>query len=523
MSMNKKVAAAFDLLAKLMELHNENTFKIRSYANAHLTLRKVEKDLAEMSTAELADLKGVGTAIAAKIEEFLETGTLKILEEFRHKTPSGIEELLSVKGLGPKKVGQIWQDLDITTPGELLYACNENRVAGLRGFGLKAQEDLIRKLEYHLESKGKMLYAQVEKIAGMCLFRLQQAHPEAHISLTGDVRRKMPEVHGIDILTDLSPEMDIHSIPGFEPHANGYVFEGIPVLFTHSTPNRFQRMLFEQSCSDAFLSVFTEEELERGSESDIFKSKSLQFIPPECRESPEAIGLFQDGYPNLIKATDIKGIIHAHTTYSDGIHTLEEMAAFTKSSGYEYLVITDHSKSAGYAGGLSEERVLEQGREIDRLNALLGPDFRIFKGIESDILSEGALDYRDAFLEHFEVVIASVHSGMQMSEEKATARLIRAVEHPATRILGHPTGRLLLARPGYPIDHRKVIDACAANKVAIELNANPQRLDIDWEWIYYAMNKGVEIGVAVARKGLLTTDMCLNCLDRVAFETWVKV
>lgn len=539
MSVNKKVAGAFDLLAKLLELHNENIFKIRSYANAHLTLRKVEKDLAEMSLEELAEIKGVGTAIAAKIVEYLNTGTLKILEGYKQKTPPGIQELLTVKGLGPKKVAQIWHDLDITTPGELLYACNENRVAGLRGFGLKAQDDLIRKLEYHLESKGKMLFAHAEKVADVCVSLLQQAYPEAAFSLTGDIRRKLPEVRGIDILTDFSGDIDTKDIPGFVSEASTNLFEGIPVFIRYTVTTRFQRTLFEQSCSEAFLEVFAEEDLNHGSETEIFKSIDSAYIPPECRESQHAIRFFHNESPGLVEDADIKGIIHAHTTYSDGIHSLEEMASFTKAAGYQYLVITDHSKSAGYAGGLSEERVLEQGREIDRLNAQLGSDFRIFKGIESDILSEGALDYNDSFLNHFEVVIASVHSGMQMSEEKATSRLVRAIEHPATRILGHPTGRLLLARPGYPVNHHKIIDACAANGVAVELNANPQRLDIDWKWIQYAMEKGVMIainpdahsresihfvryGVSVGRKGLLTADMCLNSMNRETFENWLK-
>jgi DNA polymerase (family 10) len=539
MSVNKKVAAAFDLLAKLMELHNENIFKIRSYSNAHLTLRKVEKNLTEMSLDELAEIKGVGTAIAAKIVEYHNSGTMNILEVYKHKTPPGIQELLTVKGLGPKKVAQIWHELEITTPGELLYACNENRVAGLRGFGLKAQDDLIRKLEYHMESRGKMLYAHVEKVADACVSVLQQAHPGAIFSLTGDIRRKFPEVHGIDILTDLAPEVDIQGTQGFEVSDSGCLYQGIPVFFRYTNTSRFQRTLFEQSCSEAFLDVFEEKDLNNGSETEIFKSKGTAFVPPECRESQHAISLFRNGCPKLVEDTDIKGIIHAHTTYSDGIHSLEEMAAFTKSAGYQYLVITDHSKSAGYAGGLSEDRVLEQGREIDQLNKQLGPDFRIFKGIESDILSEGALDYDDSFLQHFEVVIASIHSGMQMSEEKATSRLIRAIEHPATRILGHPTGRLLLARPGYPVNHQKIIDACAANNVAIELNANPQRLDIDWKWIQYAVEKGVLIainpdahsresihfvhyGVLVARKGLLTAEMCLNTMDRETFLSWLK-
>ena len=264
----------------------------------------------------------------------------------------------------------------------------------------------------------------------------------------------------------------------------------------------------------------------------------MAYIPPELREDDYWMGLAKDyALPELIFPEDIKGVVHNHSTYSDGLNTVEEMALECIRLGYEYLVMSDHSKSAFYADGLQVDKVYHQQEEIDMLNAKY-PDFRIFKSIESDILSDGSLDYDDDVLNTFDLVIASVHSNLKMDEAKATKRLVTAIENPFTRILGHPTGRLLLARKGYPIDYKKVIDACAANDVVIELNASPHRLDLDWNWIPYAVEKGVMIsinpdahslkgiqdikwGVAVARKGGLTVDSCLNTKSLAEFMRWI--
>jgi DNA polymerase (family 10) len=257
------------------------------------------------------------------------------------------------------------------------------------------------------------------------------------------------------------------------------------------------------------------------------------------REEPWALERAAEGrLPGLLEFTDIKGVLHVHTTYSDGANTLREMALGARELGFAYLGVTDHSQAAFYANGLTPERVLEQVDEIDRLNQELTP-FRIFKGIECDILNDGALDYDAELRGRFDFIIASVHSNLRMDEAKATQRLVAAIENPHTRILGHPTGRLLLSRPGYPINHRRVIDACAANGVAIELNANPYRLDLDWRWIPQALEKGVFIavnpdahslaglrdtryGVLAARKGGLDAEHCLNCFDAAAFEAWLR-
>lgn len=535
---NKQIAGKFDLLAKLMELHDENPFKIRSYANAYLSLRKLEGNLAEMPLNDLASIPGVGVAIADKIKELMATGEMDALKKYQQITPQGIQEMLSIKGLGPKKVKQIWKEMDITTVGELLYACNENRLVAYKGFGIKVQEEIRQKTEYFLDSTGKFLYAHIHQFADELFGNFKTVYPFQNISLCGDVRRCMPEVCGIELITDMiSEEIDFSSVNCIFENDNLF-YKGYPVFIYFTSADRFHHELFRRSCSETFFTAFDESQLNAGDEAQIFEQRGIHFIPSECREYPDILDQYKNSIPVLIGTNDIKGIIHNHSTYSDGLHTLEEMSQYVYQSGYEYFVISDHSKSAGYAGGLSEERVFAQWKEIDSLNIQFGETFRVFKSIESDILTDGSLDYSDEILSQFDLVIASVHSVLNMDEDRATARLIKAIEHPYTRILGHPTGRLLLARPGYPLNFKKIIDACASNNVVIELNANPQRLDIDWKWIPYCMEKQVLIainpdahskesihyiryGTTVARKGGLTPDMCLNTKSLPEFMSWL--
>ena len=536
---NKQIASKFDLLAKLMELHDDNPFKIKTYANAYLSLRKLEGNLAEMSKAELASIKGVGSTVADKIKELVETGEMKALEKFREMTPEGIQQMLSIKGLGPKKVKQIWKEMEIETIGELLYACNENRLVAYSGFGPKIQADIIEKLEYFQASQGKFLYAHVHKQAEKCLELIKTKQTSTKIEICGDVRRMMPEVKGIELLSDAALVDIFPEIESIEYIDDQWYFMAIPIFIYVSESARFDQELFRLNSSESFYAAFSNEELSAGDDQMIFKNKGLPFIPAEFREHTDALSKNESYIQNLIVVEDIQGIVHNHSTYSDGLHTLKEMADYVRDSGFKYFVISDHSKSAGYASGLNEESVLMQWNEIENLNNQYTDGFKIYKGIESDILTDGSLDYSDDILAGFDLVIASVHSGLNMDEEKATRRLITAIENPYTRILGHPTGRLLLARRGYPVDYKKVIDACAANNVVIELNANPQRLDLDWTWIPYALDKHVKVainpdahskesihyikyGVAAARKGGLTKDMCLNTMNKEAFDQWLS-
>jgi DNA polymerase (family X) len=548
---NKEIARAFRRLGEIMELHQENPFKIRSYQNVYLTLRKQPVPLAEMSTEEIAGLKGVGKAISEKIKELLDTGQMATLKKYEDMTPPGVREMLEVPGFGPKKIRAIWKDLGIESVGELVYACNENRLIELSGFGQKTQEDLKQKLSYYQKSKGKFLFPDLEEAAGQLIAFLQKKLPAAKIHLTGAIRRNSPVLETIEVViaSDAPIEVAFSSdelikIREEKERIWAEAPGEIPVVIYHCPLAAFGSKLFRYSASAAFMEAFLKSRpgvdfKNLPEETQVFEKAGLPFIAPELREEPWSLALSEaNRLPSLIEESDVRGVVHAHSTYSDGVQTLAEMAEACISGGYKYLGISDHSKAAFYANGLKEDRVLAQWKEIDELNEKLAP-FRILKGIESDILYDGSLDYEDSILSRFDFVIASVHSTLRMDEEKATSRLIAAIENPHTTILGHPTGRLLLSRQGYPIDHKRVIAACAANKAAIELNANPYRLDLDWSWIPFALEQGVVIsinpdahssagirdihyGVLTARKGGLTAGRNLSSFTVEEFLAFAR-
>lgn len=526
----EEIADALKLTAQLMELHEENPFKIKSIANAAFKLDKTDIDLEGKTLQELEQIEGIGKSIAAKINELQTTNSLKELSGMLEKTPVGVIEMLRIKGIGPKKVGQLWRELEIESTGELLYACTENRLVTLKGFGAKTQDAVKKQIEFFQSNVGKFLYASVEKYAFDLVELLKKKYNTELVSLTGAMRRKSEIIESVDILI---------------AHENATLAEetagsSVKVNLISCRQNEFHAKLFESTATQEHLSLlsgYNDALAGAGSESAIYASLGMQYIEPELREGLNEVGLAKNNkLPELIVLSDLKGILHNHSTYSDGLNTLKDMAVYCKELGYEYLGICDHSQSAFYANGLKPDRVLEQQQEIDMLNKQLAP-FKIFKGIESDILNDGSLDYPEEVLKTFDFIVASVHSNLKMSEEKATARLLRAIENPYTTILGHPTGRLLLSRPGYPIDHKKIIDACAANNVIVELNAHPYRLDIDWRWIQYCIEKGVKIsinpdahatagyhdmyyGTCAARKGMLTKEMCFNALTLSEIEAY---
>lgn len=525
----EEIAHALKLTAQLMELHEENPFKIKSIANAAYKLDKTDIDLEGKSLEELEKIEGIGKGIAAKINELQLTGNLKELTEMVSKTPVGVIEMLRIKGIGPKKVGQLWRELEIESIGELLYACNENRLVTLKGFGAKTQAAVKTQIEFFKSNIGKFHYASVEKFAMDLVEFLKKKYNTDLISLTGAMRRKCDIIEEVEILIAYSGDVNVSEVENRL---------GVEVKLIGCSQSEFYAELFESTATEEHLKQIPGFKfLISNSEEEIYKSYNLQYIEPELREGLNEIELAKENkIPKLIELGDLKGILHNHSTYSDGMNTLKEMAEYCKELGYEYLGICDHSQSAFYAEGLKPDRVLAQHEEIEVLNKKLAP-FKIFKGIESDILNDGNLDYSEEVLKSFDFIVASVHSNLKMTEEKATARLLKAIENPYTTILGHPTGRLLLSRPGYPIDHKKIIDACAANGVVIELNAHPYRLDIDWRWIPYCLEKGVKIsinpdaheksgyhdmyyGTCVARKGMLTKEMCFNTLSLGEIETY---
>jgi DNA polymerase (family 10) len=526
-----EVADVLSLTAKLMEVLEENPFKIKSLANAAFRLSKTNIDLSGLSLQELEKIEGIGKSIAGKIVEIRETETTRELQVLLEKTPKGIVEMLSVKGIGPKKIGQLWRELHVESIGELLYACHENRLVDLKGFGAKTQESVMKAIEFKISNNGKYHYATIEANAAKLVEALKQKYNTDKVSLVATLRRKCEIIESIEILVGTENPIETTYSPGIN----------IPLHIIYCKPGEYFYLLVKHSSTEKHLDLIgfnslTQTDFE--SEEAVYRAMNLPYIEPELREGFLEVDLARaNKLPVLIRFEDLKGSLHNHSKYSDGLNTLEEMAVHCKELGYEYLGICDHSQTAVYANGLKAERVIEQHKEIEKLNIQLAP-FKILKGIESDILNDGSLDYPEEVLKTFDFVVASVHQNLKMDEEKATSRLIRAIENPYTSILGHPTGRLLLARPGYPIQHKKVIDACAANGVIIELNAHPYRLDIDWRWIPYCLEKGVNIsinpdahekqgyhdmyfGVCAARKGMLTKEMCLNTMSLSEIEDFL--
>ncbi len=531
---NNEIAKHFSLLADLMELHNENAFKIKSYAFAGRTLNKRNEALSTLTLDELENVEGIGKAIAAKILQLSQTGKLDLLENYLAKTPIGVVEMLQLKGIGPKKIAQLWKELEIESIGELEYACQENRLVELKGFGTKTQENILQQIQFLQQNAHKFLWANLEELSNEILAEIQNAYPEILVSTCGHYRRKSIIVERVDfIIATTQNEIQEALVEKYKQY---------PVHFYFCDAKHFYWNLLQLSSDKehaGFLSFKTDTNKSFTSEREIYVEAGFPFIAPELRDNKYEWKLIEENnLHHLVELQDIKGIVHTHTKFSDGANSLAEMASYCKEQGFEYVVISDHSKSAFYANGMQEERIFQQHREIDKLNEQLAP-FKIFKSIESDILYDGNLDYDDDILSTFDLIIASVHSQLKMNEERAMLRLIKAIENPYTTILGHLTGRLLLSRNGYPIDHQKIIDACAANKVSIELNANPYRLDIDYKWIAYCQEKNVPIcinpdahnlrgvhdiryGVFAARKGGLLKANTLNTLTKDNFEKYLS-
>lgn len=550
---NHEIVKALQLYASLAELHEENPFKYKAFASGAFNLRKIKEPLSDLQESQLLLIPGVGKSVARAIVEYSNSRKFPALEDLLAVTPSGLIAMLGVKGLGPKKVRLIWQELGIDTVEDLFDACRQNRLVEVSGFGYKTQQTILAAIEFSYGARGKFHLARLMPYAESFLKGMRGVFVDERHEFTGEYYRKSDV---IDRLVLLTTAMEMHGISSAEwervsasaghdlggwtmdeeagviRHEQGFVME-IEVVM-HSD---FDRILFEGGAAARHLEFLEYRSSDwKGSDRETYASKGVGFVVPSRREGHREMERPVEE-SSLLKYADIKGVLHNHTTYSDGLNSVEEMALFAMEIGMEYLGICDHSKTAGYARGLQVDRVLQQFEEIDNLNQQLWP-FKIFKGIESDILGNGDLDYEPEILRQFDLVVASIHSNLNMTQDKAMDRLIKAIENPYTTILGHPTGRLLLMREGYPIDHHKVIDACAANGVALELNAHPYRLDIDWRYIDYAMEKGVMVsvnpdahekmgyldmhfGVLSGQKGGLQTSQTLNALNLVEFEAYL--
>lgn len=564
-----KVADILDEIGTLLELKGENPFKTRAYGNAARTLRGLTEDLHELVVENrLREVKGIGEALAEKITELVTTGRLQYYENLRATFPAGLMDMLRIPGFGPKKAKRLFEELGIGSIDDLEKACKADRLSRLEGFGAKSQQKILEGIQQIRQFSGRHLF-HVAAHAAIPLFEAVKKHPKIiRAELAGSLRRHKETIKDIDIVASCK-DSDREAIFEFfikQPGVQSVIAKGetkssvllengipadlrllkdvqFPYLLHHFTGSAEHNIAVRGYAQKLGIKV-SEHGLFRGeklipckTEADIFAALGMQYVPPELREDMGEIeAALKNAVPDLIEKKDLRGVLHCHSTHSDGSNTIREMAEACKELGFEYLGISDHSMSVYYANGLQPARVKAQHKEIDKLNAEL-KGFHIFKGTECDILPDGRLDYPEEVLASFDFVVASIHSSMNMTEEKATQRLIKAMQHPAVRILGHPTGRLLLGRDGYPINHRKVIDAAAELGVCIEINASPYRFDLDWRHCKYARDKGVPIsinpdahnrdgiadiffGVGIARKGWLRKKDVLNTKNTKDLAKW---
>lgn len=553
---NKDVASVLQQTADLIELTDGNPHRARAFARAARSLNSLDEPLADRLEAEtLTEVSGIGDAMADHIADVLNSGTFELHDELLNAIPPGLLDVLRVNGLGTKRTRRLWKELGVTSLDDLEDAAESDHITTLSGFGAKTQENILENVRRLRSYENQWRLADAWSAVASFLEELRSAEMVARAEPTGALRRHCETVEEAALIaaTD-SPDtlhawLDEHleaSLSTTEASFTTMLPEGVP-LHVHTTPSsRFATRWWQTTGSsdhcDAFVDTYGAPDA-HSTEDALFDAAGLSFIPPELRENTgELDAAAQDTLPPLVTRTDLQGCLHNHSTYSDGADSVRTMAEAARSLGYSYFGICDHSQSLQIAGGLSPDEVRRQHEEVATLNERFSEDdaaFRLFHGIESDVRRDGSLDYEEDVLALFDFVVASIHTGFSMSEGDATERVVRAVENPHTRILGHPTGRLLLSRDGYPLDHERVIEACAEHDVAIELNANPYRLDLDWRWIRRATEHGVLIsinpdahstdelqnvrwGVRVGRKGWLTPSQCLNAKPLPEFESWIE-
>jgi DNA polymerase (family 10) len=566
---NKEIAQVLNEMALLLELAGENPFKVRAYSEGARIIEALDRPAAErVRNGTLSQIKGIGKTLTQQITQLLQDGTVPLYEELKKRFPEGVREMLRVPGLGPKKVKDLFEKLGIQSVGELEYACHENRLIALPGFGQKSQEKILKGIEQYKRFQGRFLFGEVYPLAGGIKENLE-GHPSVRrVSVAGSLRRRMETVKDIDLVAaaeDAEGVMDffirlpqVAEVIAHGPTKSAVLLKsGIQADLRVVTPEQFPFALHHFTGSKAHHTALrgrakdwgfklNEYGLFRGErlvscadEVEIYKQLGLDYIPPELREDlGEIEAAANHTLPVLVEEGDIQGAFHFHTFYSDGTPTPAQWVEAAAAYGLKYLGISDHSQSAAYAGGLKVEELEKQRQEIAALNERQ-KKVRLFWGIESDILPDGSLDYPDEILARFDFVIASVHSRFNLTEEEMTARIIKALENPYTTILGHPTGRLLLAREPYPVDLGRVLEAAARNRVVIELNANPHRLDLDWRWMKKAKElrlkiainpdahhldglKDIAFGVGIARKGWLTKGEVLNTLKEKDIRSFLQ-
>ena len=549
---NKDVASVLQQTADLIELTDGNPHRARAFARAARALGDLEASVRDrLKAGTLTDVSGIGSAMAGHVADVLDTGTFDLHDELLNAVPPGLLDVMRVKGLGTKRTRRLWQELDITSLDQLEEAAETDQITSLSGFGAKTQANILENVRQLRVYDAQWRYADAWSAFAPLLDAVRALDEVERAEPTGALRRHLETVEQVEMLVSTDTPAAVEqrldelleaSVTREDETLTATLDEGVPLQLHLASPSTFGTTWWKTTGAPAHLDAFEDT---RGTpaahptEEALFAAADLPVISPELREGRgELDAAARDTLPSLITGNDLRGCLHNHSTYSDGADSLGTMAEAARSLGFSYFGICDHSQSLQIASGLSPDEVRRQRAEVADLNERFDDDFRVFHGIESDVLRDGSLDYEDEMLAQFDFVVSSVHTGFSMSETEATERVLRAVRNPHTRILGHPTGRLLLVREGYPLDHERVIDACAEHDVAIELNANPYRLDLDWRWVHRATEAGVLIsinpdahataeleyvkwGVAVGRKGWLTPDQCLNAKSLTDFSEWI--
>ncbi|NGP77411.1 DNA polymerase/3'-5' exonuclease PolX [Balneolaceae bacterium YR4-1] len=580
---NSEIAEKLREIYQLMQLAGENRFRAIAFDRAAQTIESLNEDInTYIENDTLTDIKGIGNSIAEDIKSYAGTGKIEVLSALRKRIPEGVIEWLNISGLGPKNIAKIHKELGISTLQELKEACSDGRVASLDGLGEKSAQKILKSIEWMEQFDERCRLDEATEIARPLFDFLQGLDGVEHIEVAGSLRRSKETIGDIDFLIGANEQhikaifdafvshdlvvdilgrgdtkSSIRTKEGRQVDLRIVKPEQFPAALMYFTGSKEHNVVMRQRARERGLSLNEyglfklneegntnfEEPIDYSEEKDIYNSLDLHFIAPELREDRGEFEFFEkhEEMP-LVTDDDIKGVIHAHSTWSDGKFSIKEMAEASMERGYEYLGLTDHSRTAAYAGGLTVDQIKEQWEEVDRLNeefAGNGINFKIFKGIESDILSDGSLDYDDDILEQFDFVIASVHNGLDMSRNKMMERFRNAIKNPHTRIVGHPTGRLLLKRDGSDLDMNELIELAAEHNTAIEINANPWRLDLDWRHGNKAAEVGlmssinpdahsiegidhISYGVKIARKGKFEKERILNTKSADEIADWFK-
>lgn len=579
---NDEIAGRLREIYQLMQLAGENRFRAIAFDRAAQTIESLNEDINEyIENDNLTDIKGIGKSIAEDIKSYAVTGEIEVLESLRERIPPRVIDWLEISGLGPKNIFKIHKELGISELEELKEACEDGRVAALDGLGEKSAQKILTSIAWMQQFGDRCRLDQAAAIAQPIYRYLKDLEGVADIEIAGSLRRSKETIGDVDILVGAEEKYMERIFDAFVSHnlVVGVLGRGdtkssirtkggrqvdlrivkpeeFPAALMYFTGSKEHNVVLRQRARKRGLSLneyglFELDEkgdtnfdapISYTSEADIYQKLDLHFIPPELREDRGEVEYYESHEKmDLLEENDIRGVVHAHSTWSDGKFSIRDMAEACLEKGYEYLGITDHSKTAAYAGGLSVDEIKRQWEEIDQLNEEFitkGKNFRIFKGIESDILGDGSLDYDDKILEGFDLVIASVHSAMGMPREKMMARFRNAILNPFTKIVGHPTGRLLLKRDGSDLNMNELIELAAENNTAIEINANPRRLDLDWRHGNKALEMGlfssvnpdahsiegidnIQYGVRIARKAKFNKERILNTRSASDFEKWL--